>query len=122
MQDNHCILLVDDDEFTRHYLREVLASEHYRFLEAANGAEALGVIANTRPDLILMDLLMPLMGGLEVLAELQEHAAKPPVLIISSLSTEGLVDEAMRAGAVGFISKPFGRARVRREVEVALQG
>jgi two-component system, chemotaxis family, chemotaxis protein CheY len=121
MDPRQSILLVDDDDFTRHYLRQVLSEDRYQFLEASNGADALGIIAKMQPDLVLLDLLMPKMGGMEVLLALQECQKRPAVMVISSLNTHKLVEEALRAGALGFIAKPFEETQVTEKVAGALR-
>jgi CheY-like chemotaxis protein len=120
VQLSRSILLVDDDALSRSMLRDALAHETYRLLEAENGAQALEVIAATHPDLVMLDLAMPVMGGLELLAEIRRMESPPRVVVISSLDTESLAEQALASGARRFIAKPFRRADVVSEVARAL--
>ncbi len=116
------ILLVDDDDFVRRYLKDALADGDYSFLEASNGEEALELINQSGAvDLVLLDLLMPRQSGLETLGKLLKRDARQRVLVISSLDTQSLVRQAIETGARGFISKPFHPIEIADEVSRALQ-
>lgn len=110
------ILLVDDDTLVRQCLRDVLSPLGHRLLEARDGAEALELISQTPPDLVLLDLLMPNKSGMDVLREVRRRWAQLPVVVISSMEAQGLVAEALMAGARGFIPKPFRNQEVSRAV------
>jgi two-component system, chemotaxis family, chemotaxis protein CheY len=122
MEGSATLLLVDDDDFARECLRDALAGERYQLREAADGEEAISLLGHAVPDLVLLDLLMPRMSGLEVLERLRARWPRLPVLVISSLDTKSLVDQALGAGAAGFISKPFHPLEVRDEVSRVLSG
>lgn len=100
------VLIVDDDEFVRAVLRDVLASSH-RIFEARDGAEAVEVASAEKPDVVLLDLLMPKKSGLEALPEIRRVSPMSRVLVISSMDVESMVSEALKAGADGFVAKPF---------------
>lgn len=132
--DMDTILVVDDEEKIRRALRGVLADEGYAVAEAADGRHALHLVEETRPRLAIVDVWMPELDGVELLAALRERVPGLPVIVISG---HGLVETAMRVtelGAAQFLEKPFsldslldsvaralGRAR-RRVESVALRG
>ena len=100
------ILICDDEEALRELIRLSLEGE-YEFVEAADGDECLEVAHSEQPDLVVLDLMMPRRGGLEVLAELRrdEELAQTPVLVITA--DPALGEEARGAGASLVIVKPF---------------
>lgn len=110
------ILVIDDEPQIRKFLRISLASQGYRVLEAANGAEGLNQAALGRPDLVVLDLGLPDKDGQQVLAELREWS-RVPVLVLSVRASEGEKVRALDSGANDYVTKPFGiqefLARVR---------
>ena len=100
------ILVCDDDPSLRELVRAVLGPR-YRFVEAADGTEALTLAREFRPDLIVLDVMLPGMSGIEVLAELRtdEELRSIPVVIITAWSHAEI--DAQGAGADRFVSKPF---------------
>ena len=101
------VLLVDDNEVSRYVLREKLSEWDFQILEARGGREALAVIDREIPDLVFLDLLMPDMGGLQVLDELQasSHTRSIPVIIHSSKTLDRKEEEAARDQAIGVFPK-----------------
>ena len=100
------VLVVDDSLYTRRVHGRILTSGGHEVLEAGSGAQALETFSVKHPDLVLLDLTMADMGGLEVLAKLRELAPDPRVVVISAdvqRSTEKLV---LEAGAAAFLGKP----------------
>lgn len=118
------VLVVDDERPIRRFLRAALGSQFVIF-EAANGAEALSVAASDRPDVILLDLGLPDMDGLEVTRRLREWT-QTPIIVISVREQETDKIAALDAGADDFLTKPFGvgellarlRAVLRRSVQL----
>ena len=98
------ILVIDDEAAIRDSLRMILEYEHYEFLGASNGPEGLAQVQRERPDLVLLDIKMPGMDGMEVLRKLRELDDTLPVVIISGFGFEW---EAELMGAQGYIGKPF---------------
>ena len=94
------ILVVEDQEDNRQILRDLLASADYEMDEAENGEEALAAVAKQRPDLILMDIKMPVMDGVAAAGPLSERAK---VLMLSYSEDEQLVTGAIRNGAAGYL-------------------
>jgi len=113
------ILIVDDDAFVRTLLRDMLAAQGHSLLEAENGQQALD-LDGPPPRVILLDLLMPQMSGMEALALIRDRWPATPVLVISSMDSDRLVQEALDAGASGYITKPFHPMEIASAVERAL--
>jgi two-component system nitrogen regulation response regulator NtrX len=106
------ILVVDDEEDIRSSLRMILEYEGMEFREAASGTEALEHVAQVDPDAVLLDIKMPRMDGIEVLAELRRRHPELPVVMISGHGTIQTAIEATRLGAFDFMEKPLERDRV----------
>jgi two-component system chemotaxis response regulator CheY len=116
------LLLVDDDRFVRSLLRDAIHQTglDVRLLEASDGQEGLEVATRERPALMLLDLFMPRRSGLEVLAAMKDSSPETRVLIISSMDAEPVVEQALNAGAVGFVGKPFHPLEIALAVRKAL--
>ena len=104
------ILIVDDDGAVRDALSEAIADLGHAPVTAVNGLAALDWLEQHRVDAVLLDLRMPGMDGLEVLARIRARAQAPPVAILTAVPTSANTIEAMRLGAVDHIAKPIGRA------------
>jgi two-component system, NtrC family, nitrogen regulation response regulator NtrX len=115
------VLVADDEEGIRSSLRMILEYEGMSVLEAASGPEALRIVEESRPDVVLLDIKMPRMDGLEVLAELRKRGLDPPVVVISGHGTIATAVEATRLGALNFMEKPPESARVLIEIRNALE-
>ena len=104
-------MVVDDDEHVRTFLvvllRKVVSGP---FLEARDGAEALEMYYREKPDLIFLDVNMPIMDGLEALTKFREEGIEVPIIMITSLATRRIVDEALQAGASNFVRKDTSKA------------
>jgi two-component system, OmpR family, phosphate regulon sensor histidine kinase PhoR len=101
------VLIVDDEKVIRDGCSRLLVAEGYKVLTAANGREALDVVASGTPDLILCDLMMPVMGAFEVLEEIKHGYSDLPLIVITGHGTIANAVEAMKKGAYDFITKPF---------------
>jgi excisionase family DNA binding protein len=103
------VLIVDDDERMREYVRVNLEMEGYTVREAGDGEEGLRVLDETTPDLVLLDVMMPGVDGWEVLRRVQERhgVGTIPVIMFSGKVEEPAAEEAAKRGAQGFIGKPF---------------
>ena len=114
------ILIVDDSSLSRRTLRRILETAEYEVVEADDGMAALEVYFLEKPSLVLLDLVMKGMYGLDVLVKLREMDQQARVVVASAdiqSSTRKMVDEA---GALGFIHKPFIPEQVITAVETAL--
>jgi DNA-binding response OmpR family regulator len=114
------ILVVDDDRELRKGLQAVLQRQGYLTLEAGDGIEARNLIEKQTPDLVIMDMMMPQLGGLPVLEYFQDRENAPPFLMITA--TEGGLHQsyAERIGARDYIKKPFKVKRLLEGVEKCL--
>ncbi len=101
------ILVVEDDEFLRGLIGHKLLSEGFSFFVAKDGREGLDKIKETKPDLILLDMLLPVMDGFEVLEEIKKdpEIASIPVIALSNLSSKEDIDRALQAGAIQYLIK-----------------
>ncbi len=118
----HTILVADDDAIVRALVRATLSSAGYDVLEAADGAEALRLVRSARPDLIVLDLMMPSRSGLDVLRELKADTERAaiPVVMLTARTQEGDRKAAAEAGADCFLAKPFSPRELVRVVADAL--
>ena len=103
------VLIVDDDERVREYIRVNLEMEGYSVREAANAEEGLAVLEEVSPDLVLLDVMMPEVDGWEMLRRVQERhgVGAIPVVMFSGKVGENAAAEATARGAQGFLGKPF---------------
>ena len=118
-EDKGTILYVEDNSDNRTLVRRILLSEDYKLIEATNGAEALQVLENTKPDLILMDINMPDMDGYTLTAKIK---AKPgfervPILALTANVMRGDKEKTLEAGCDGYIQKPLDIDQLIKEVE-----
>jgi two-component system chemotaxis response regulator CheY len=107
------LLVVDDALFMRKLIRGVAAEAGWEVVaEAGNGEEAVALYAQHRPDLVTMDLVMPVMGGLDALRKIRELDPKAQVVVVTALDQKQALMDSIRDGALDFIVKPFERSRV----------
>lgn len=122
------VLIVDDHPVVRDGLRGVLTAEPDLAVvgEAGDGAEALARLAATSPeepvDVVLMDLRMPVMGGVEAIKELRRNGSAPRVLVLTTFDTDRDVLPAIEAGATGYLLKDTPREELLRAVRAAHRG
>lgn len=111
------ILLVDDAAFMRMMIKDTLKKNGYtEIVEAGNGAQAISAYEAEKPDLILMDITMPEMDGLEALKRLKEMDNSVQVVMCSAMGQETMVVDALKLGAKDFIVKPFKPDRIMKTV------
>ena len=102
------VLIVEDAPFIREMIRDILESHDHEIVgEAANGLEAIEKYKALKPDVVLMDILMPGLDVLPAIMRIMEKDTKAKIIGVSSLVKEALRKEAMRAGSVDFVAKPF---------------
>jgi DNA-binding NtrC family response regulator len=115
------ILIVDDEEGMRRLLGRVLAREGYETVVVASGAEALQQVAADQFDLVITDIVMPGMGGLELLREVKAYDPALPIIVITAYGTVESAVQALRAGAYDYITKPFETDEIKLTVAKALE-
>jgi CheY-like chemotaxis protein len=116
------ILVVDDDEFQRKIVNQILAPEGYRLEFVSDGVEALNKLRKLRPDLILMDIVMSDLDGIETTRRLKAmpQFAQVPVIMMTGKSEGGAVRDSLKAGATNFVVKPFDRETLLEKVTTSL--
>src|SRR5918911_580572 len=114
------ILVIDDEAAIRESLKMTLEYEGYEFIGAATGQEGLTLAEREAPDLVLLDVKMPGMDGLEVLERLRNMNESLPVVVVSGHGTISTAVEATKKGAFDFIEKPFASERVLVSLRNAL--
>ncbi len=113
------VLLVDDDDDVRALCAAGLRSD-YRVLEASNGQQALQLLDQHGPDLVLLDLTMPVMDGWEALRRIRVVSAVP-VILVTGHDEDRTVEQGLNAGAQDYLVKPFRLAQLRARVRAALR-
>ncbi len=120
----HKILVVEDNEHNRILLRQVLTYHGYEVIEAPDGAEGMRMARENRPDLILLDLQMPVMDGFEVIRALRDtpelHATK--VIAVTSFAMKGDREEALKSGFDEYLAKPIDTRRLPEIIKKVLGG
>lgn len=100
------ILIVDDSQTTRSYVKELLQKTGYNVIEAENGIKALLAINRNLPDAMMLDLLMPEMDGFEVLETLQQQNITFPIIVVTADVQDEVHKECLELGAAAFLNKP----------------
>ncbi|PBB35581.1 DNA-binding response regulator [Mesorhizobium sp. WSM3864] len=118
---NVSILVVDDEPPIRRLLRVGLGSQGYAVSEAPNAKAAIDLMQAQRPDLILLDLGLPGMTGLELLGKWRDDGLDIPVVILSSRTDEAGIVQALEIGADDYVTKPFGMNELVARIRVALR-
>jgi two-component system KDP operon response regulator KdpE len=114
------ILLIEDERQMRRFLRVALQSEKYGVLEAETAADGLSQAATRNPDVVLLDLGLPDMDGLDVIEKLREWSTMP-VIVISARDQEGDKIKALDRGADDYLTKPFGAGELLARIRAALR-
>src|SRR5262245_25625584 len=114
------VLVVDDEPAVRQLLREFLASRGYEVLLAADGPEALGLVELEKPQLVLLDIVMPGMDGVETLTLIRMIDPTLPVIIVTANSDISLTSRLLAMGAVDYIPKPFDLDYLDQAVSIQL--
>ncbi|MEW8958277.1 MAG: response regulator [Moorella sp. (in: firmicutes)] len=114
------MLVVDDQRGVRTLLQLAFQEEGYQVATAVNGRDALRQVERWRPDVVVMDVRMPVMGGLETLPRIKTIAPQTAVIIMSAYVELEAVDEIRRMGADDFIYKPFDLEELKAKVKAVL--
>jgi len=104
-----CILVVEDQEDNRQILRDLLGSAGYDLTEAEDGEQAIAAVARRRPDLILMDIQLPVMDGYEATRRIRTNPdlRSVPIIAVTSYALAGDENKALAAGCDGYVTKPY---------------
>jgi two-component system chemotaxis response regulator CheY len=115
------VLIVDDAAFMRMMLRDILVRGGYEIVgEAENGQRAVELFRELKPELVTMDITMPEMDGITALKEIRAQDPEAIVIMCSAMGQQGLVIDAIQAGAKDFIVKPFQPERVLEAIKKAV--
>ena len=103
------ILIVEDQEDLRTILRDLLSASGYEVLEAVDGSEGVAKARSERPDLVLMDIQLPVLDGYEATRQIKRHpdTASTPVIVVSSFAMKGDEEKARAAGCDAYVPKPY---------------
>jgi two-component system cell cycle response regulator DivK len=104
-----CILVVEDQDDNRQILRDLLTSGGFDMIEAENGADAITAAEANRPDLILMDIQLPILDGYEATRRIKANPdlRSIPIIVVTSYALSGDEEKARRAGCDDYVAKPF---------------
>jgi two-component system, OmpR family, KDP operon response regulator KdpE len=120
METGQRVLVVDDETSIRRYLRAALTAQGFTVYEAANGEEALSGVIADRPDIVILDLGLPDIDGVEVTRRLREWS-QIPIIILSVREAEQDKIAALDAGADDYLTKPFGTGELMARMRVAMR-
>ncbi len=115
------VLVVDDEPPIRRFLRTGLGAQGYHVLEAESGAAALGLIDRNPPDVVVLDLGLPDIDGLEVIRRLRQQGTNVPIVVLSSRTDETGKVKALDLGADDYVTKPFGMDELLARLRAALR-
>ncbi|KAA0679771.1 response regulator [Roseomonas genomospecies 6] len=115
------VLVVDDEPPIRRFLRTTLTAQGYDITEAEDGAAALEEVRRRPPDLLVLDLGLPGVGGLEVIRRLRADGVAAPIIVLSSRTDEAGKVEALDLGADDYVTKPFGMDELLARIRAALR-
>ena len=114
------VLVVDDEKSLRDFVRRNLEARHYKVLTAANGLEAMATFNNEKVDLVILDLMMPHLDGLETTRRIRE-TSKTPIIILTALGEESDKVQAFDMGADDYLTKPFGVGELMGRIKAVLR-
>ena len=116
------ILIVEDQDDLRGVLRDLLSGSGYAVIEAADGQEGVGTAKSARPDLILMDIQLPVLDGYEATRQIKADPslAKTPVIAVSSFAMKGDEEKARAAGCDHYVTKPYSPLQLLRTIRGVL--
>ena len=111
------VLVADDAMFIREQDLQLLAANGYEVIEASNGEEAVKRYFEEKPDVVLMDITMPVLDGIEALKQMKAGDPNARVVMVTALGQKSMVLEAIKAGAKDFLVKPFDPDRLLEAVK-----
>jgi len=117
MYKNKKILVVEDELKIRNVISMYLKKEGFSVIETGNGLEALSLTEKEKPDLVILDIIMPAMGGDVVLKKLMEIDKKAKVLMVTAVGQEQIMKQCRKVGALGYLVKPFKEKQVLKIIK-----
>ncbi len=122
MASSKTVLIVDDIPYVRKTLKQILSSHGFKVVgEAENGHQAVEMFFETQPDVVTMDLVMPVMNGVDAVRKIVSRQADAKIVVLSAMMQENLVTESILAGAKDYIVKPFQTEDVIRILNKVLE-
>lgn len=118
VSDAKLVLVVDDDEMIRRLVRTVLEADDFSVVEAKSGDEALQMVDDAKPAIVVLDVMMPGLNGVDVCRQLDHDNVK--VIILTARDDAAIAEECMKAGADAFLTKPFSSIQLLDLVEELL--
>ncbi len=121
--ENVKILICDDSILARKQLKDTIKKSGYEnFLEASNGQEAIDLYKEHKPELVFVDIVMPIKDGVEAIHEIREFDPSAHVIVVSSVGTQTQLKNAIMEGARDFIQKPFTDSAIREVIQARFEG
>jgi two-component system cell cycle response regulator DivK len=116
------VLVAEDNPVNRELLRELLEARGYNVIEAPDGQEALRMMEQTQPDILLLDICMPLLDGIAVIRKIRDNPslATMPVLAVTAYAMRGDRENFLNMGFDGYLSKPINACELANELEILL--
>ncbi|TYL37701.1 response regulator [Natronococcus pandeyae] len=108
------VLIVDDSHFMRNLLQQILEGDYHILAEASNGAEAVKLYKEYEPDIVMMDIVMPKCNGIKATAAIKKIDPDARVIMCTSVGQREKMKLAVKAGADGYVTKPFEEPSVRK--------
>ncbi len=117
------ILVVEDQEDNRQILRDLLGASDYEMVEAENGQEAIDAVAKKKPDLILMDIQLPVMDGYEATRRIKANPdwKSIPIIVVTSYALSGDAEKARAAGCDDYVTKPYSPRQLLAKIREYLK-
>jgi len=110
------ILICDDSSLIRKQLKDLLISMNCEVVEAVNGLEVVGIFKETQPDVVFMDIVMPVADGLDALKNIKAYNQDAKVIMLSSVGTSTKLVQALKSGAMDFIQKPYTTEQISKVI------
>lgn len=112
------VLVIDDSFVNRQYIKTILEEKNMHVIEAGDGMEALDILETAKPDLIILDLLMPIMGGIETLQKIRDKGCGYPILVLTADIHDSTRQKCLELGVSGFINKPTNEREVIKLIKM----
>ncbi len=115
------VLVIDDSFVNRQYIKAVLEEKEVLVIEAGDGSEALDILETHQPDLIILDLLMPVMDGIETLQKIRTNGYNFPILVLTADINDSTRQTCLQLGVSGFINKPTNGKEILKLINAVFQ-